>query len=350
MISVVAASMGMSFVSVGGSSVSVVNVVEPSADRVAAAIGRLLPDAVPVRPRAALRTGRSHASWVFDSGRGSLVGKVGQAGHSDVVLRRLAEHRRVWEHGVPVPRLLEFSASDDLVGGRLLIVSEYLPGRDADDAAGSLHPAAMGRVMAETGGALARLHSVPVTGFGDAVTGLGTGSDSWSAAVASRIELLSRAYRDHEPDSGTGDLVSAGLGLLGALADSVSLVVRPAVAHLDVYLPNILVDDVGRFRVLLDLEHLRWVDPVMDFVKPAMWMFEKHPRWAEQFLSGYQTVSELPQRWPERLSVVSGLELLTGVDYWTRVNDPAMRDDYLQRLRAWVRSGGAAHGWPSSVA
>ncbi|MEU0519362.1 aminoglycoside phosphotransferase family protein [Streptosporangium sp. NPDC006007] len=326
-----------------------VGIVELSVDQVAAAIGQLLPDAVPVRPRTALRTGRSHASWVFDSGRGALVGKAGQAGHSDVVLRRLAEHRRVWRHGVPVPRLLAFSASDDLVGGRLLIVSEYLPGHDAEDAAGSLHPAAMGRVIAETGAALARLHSVPVKAFGDALTGLGADADSWSVAVASRIESLSRAYRDHETDSGTGDLVPSGLALLGALSDSVSRVVRPAVAHLDVYLPNILVDDAGRFRVLLDLEHLRWVDPVMDFVKPAMWMFEKRPQWAEQFVSGYRMVSELPQLWHERLSVAGGLELLTGVDYWTRVSDRSMRDDYLQRLRAWVRSDGAVHMWPSSV-
>jgi aminoglycoside phosphotransferase (APT) family kinase protein len=290
----------MPFVSVGGSSVYVVSVGEIRADQVAAAVERLLPDAAPVRPREPLRKGRSHVSWVLDSGRGPLVGKVGLAGHSDVVVRRLAEHRRVWEHGVPVPRLLEFSASDDLVGGRLLIVSEYLPGRDADDAAGSLPPAAMGRVMAETGAALARLHAVPVTAFGDAATGLGAASDSWGVTVASRIESLSRAYREHETDSGTGDLVTAGLVLLGALADSVSPVVRPAVAHLDLYLPNILVDDAGYFRVLLDLEHVQWVDPVMDFVKPAMWMFEKYPKWAGQFVSGYQTVCELPQRWPER--------------------------------------------------
>lgn len=341
--------MGMPFVSVGGSSIYLVSVGEIRADQVAAAVERLLPDAAPVRPREPLRKGRSHVSRVLDSGRGPLVGKVGMAGHSDVVVRRLAEHRRVWEHGVPVPRLLEFSASDDLVDGRLLIVFEYLPGRDAYDAAGSLSPVAMERVMAGTGAALARLHAVPVMTFGDAATGLGAGSDSWSTTVAVRVELLSRAYREHETDSSTSDLVAAGLVLLGALADSVSPVVRPAVAHLDVCLPNILVDDAGGFRVLLDLEHVRWVDPVMDFVKPAMWMFEKHPQWAEQFANGYQTVSELPQQWPERLAVASGLELLTGVDYWTRVSDLSMRDDYLQRLRAWVRSGGAVHGWPSLI-
>lgn len=215
------------------------NVGEPRVDQVAAAVERLLPDAVPVRPRAALRKGRSHASWVFDSSRGALVGKVGLTGHTDVVLRRLAEHRRVWEHGVPVPRLLDFAASSDLVNGRLLIVSEYLPGHDADDAARSLRSASMDRVMVETGAALARLHQVPVTAFGDAVTGLGVGSDSWSVTVASRIELLARAYRDREGarDGGDTDLVSAGLLLLGKLADAVSPVVRPAVAHLALLRP-----------------------------------------------------------------------------------------------------------------
>lgn len=328
-----------------------VNVGEPTVDQVTAAVERLLPDAVPVRPLGALRKGRSHASWVFDSSRGPLVGKVGLTSHTDAVLLRLAEHRRVWEHGAPVPRLLDFTASSGPVDGRLLIVSEYLPGQDADDASRSLPPASMDRVMVETGAALARLHQVPATAFGDAVTGLGVGSGSWSAVVASRIELLARAYRDREGARDRGDkgLVSAGLLLLGQLAGEASPVVCPAVAHLDVYLPNILVDGEGGFRALLDLEHLRWVDPVMDFVKPAMWMFEKHPRWADAFVGGYRTVSEWPQRWSERLAVTSGLELLTGVDYWARVSDQLMRDDYLRRLRAWVRSDGVDHVWPSGV-
>ncbi|MGH3607029.1 MAG: phosphotransferase family protein [Pseudonocardiaceae bacterium] len=329
----------------------VVNADDLRVDQVAAAVEWLVPDAAPVRPRTALRKGRSHASWVFDSTRGVLVGKVAMTSHTDAIVRRLAEHRRVWEHGVPVPRLLDFTASSDLVGGRLLIVSEYLPGHDAEDALRSQRPRSMEHVMVETGAALARLHRVPVTVFGDAITGLGAGSDSWSATVASRIELLARAYHDQE-NTGNGsdaDLMAAGLLLLGQLADAVSPAVRPAVTHLDVYLPNILVDSEGGFRALLDLEHLRWVDPVMDFVKPAMWMFGKRPRWAEAFVDGYRSAGELPQRWSERLATVSGLELLTGVDYWTRANDYSMRDDYARRLREWVRSDGAHHGWPSAV-
>lgn len=315
--------------------------------QIVAGVERLLPDAAPVRPVAVLRRGRSHVSWVLDSGLGPLVGKVALGEHHQVVVDRLDEHRRVWEHGVPVSRPLAFTPGSDAVGNRLLIVSESLPGRDADEASRLLPDATMVDAMQATGSAVACLHQVPVTAFGDPATGLGVGPDAWSAAVAGRIELLRRAYRDI--DGVAADPVSAGLVLLGRLADDVSPVVWPAVTHLDVYLPNVLLDDKGRFRVLLDLEHVRWVDPVMDFVKPAMWMVAGRPAWAEAFADGYRAVGGWPDRWIERLSVVTGLELLTGVEYWTRVTDHQMREDYLRRLRAWVRSDGADHVWPSRM-
>jgi len=326
-----------------------VDIGEPAVERVAVAVERLLPGAAPVRPVAALRRGRSHVSWVLDSGLGRVVGKVLLNDHSTVMLNRLAEHRRVWEHGVPVPRLLGFMPSSDAVGGRLLIVSEYLAGCDAEEASRALPATAMSEVMHSAGAALARLHQVPAVAFGDPVSELGLGTGTWSAAVASRVELLTRAYRDHngESEGVAAGLVSAGLALLGQLADEVSGVVRPAVAHLDVYLPNILVDPAGYFSVLLDLEHVRWVDPVMDFVKPTMWMFEGRSGWAEAFGDGYRETGGWPQRWSERMAVATGWELLTGVDYWTRVKDQPMREDYLRRLRAWVRSDGVGHGWPS---
>lgn len=324
---------------------------DPVAERVAAAVEELLPDAVPVRVMARLRRGRSHVSWVLDSSLGRLVGKVRLGGHDEVVLNRLAEHCRVWEHGIPVPKLLGIAASSEAVGGRLLIVSEYLPGRDADEASKSLSANAMAAVLHSAGTAVARLHEVPVETFGDSSTGLGIGPDTWGAVVASRVEGLARVYRDQngmfEPAVTT--LASAGLTLLSRLAAEVSPVVRPGVAHLDLHLPNILVDPAGRFRLLLDLEHVRRVDPVMDFVKPAMWMFEGQPEWAQAFVDGYRLFAQWPQRWPERLAVSTGLELLTGVNYWARVNDQSMREDYVRRLRVWLRSDGVNHVWPSAL-
>jgi len=71
--------------------------------------------------------------------------------------------------------------------------------------------------------------------FGDPVTGLGPGPATWSEVVTGLIEVLRRAY-GHVEDVPAA-VVSAGLALLGTLADSVS----PVVAHLDLYLPNVLL-------------------------------------------------------------------------------------------------------------
>jgi aminoglycoside phosphotransferase (APT) family kinase protein len=316
--------------------------VDLTADQVAIAVEGLLPKAAPVRPLETLRAGRSHSSWVFASALGRVVGKVKTTDSTQLAVERLEEHRRVAEHGVPVPRLLDFTSSSGALGGRLLVVAEYLEGHDA----AATHPAStMADVLRSAGAALAELHQVPVPAFGDPLTGVRQGPASWGEVISGRVELLHRAYRRQDFDSVTKSLIEAGLLLLDRLGSDVSSSVRPAVAHLDVYLPNILVDAAGRFRALLDLEHLRWVDPAMDFVKPAMWMFEENPEWTDAFAEGYGLAAS-PSCWLERVSVAAGLELLTGVDYWTRVKDREMRADYLRRLRSWVRSDGARHVWP----
>jgi aminoglycoside phosphotransferase (APT) family kinase protein len=176
---------------------------------------------------------------------------------------------------------------------------------------------------------------------------LGKGPSTWGAYVAGRVERLERAYDRTAVDSGAS--VAAGLKLLRLLAEDVSPSVSPAVAHLDVYLPNLLLDESGGFRALLDLEHVKWVDPAMDFVKPAMWIFEKHPEWFAAFLKGYEAVGGRGPRWAERVSVATGLELLTGVQYWMEVGAVEMFQDYLHRLEDWIRSDGADGVWPTEA-
>lgn len=80
----------------------VVAISELTAEDVAAGVAQLLPEAAPVRPVRALRRGRNHVSWVLESPRGRLVGKVLFGRPHDGFMERLAEHRRVWENEVPV--------------------------------------------------------------------------------------------------------------------------------------------------------------------------------------------------------------------------------------------------------
>ncbi|MFX0576933.1 phosphotransferase family protein [Nocardia nepalensis] len=279
-------------------------------------------------------------SWVMSSSRGLLVCKV-LVGLGGSLAARMAEHRRLCEYRVPVAPLLAFAEACPAVGDRPLVVLEYVSGIDAEEAAPLLPAPVMVEVVRSTGAAVGQLHRVPVAGFGDPVVGLGSGPRTWPEVVEGRTRRL---LKTSTADSSVAALLGSATDLVCDLAAALTTV-HPASSHLDVYLPNILLDRQGRFLRLLDLEHLRWVDPVLDFVKPAMWMFEDRPEWAEAFASGYTSVAGWPQLWEQRISVATGLELISGVDYWAQVGDWDMFEDYSRRLGVWLDSDGAEHVW-----
>ncbi|MGJ7905512.1 phosphotransferase family protein [Actinopolyspora sp. H202] len=310
------------------------SVEDVSAEEVAAAVEQLLPEDAPVQPVAAFHKGHRHLSWVLSSGNARFIGKVARYPVDAETMQQLTEQQRLHACGAAVPRLRAFDTSRKL-GGRLVVVVDYLPGWDAEEALPNLTNDRALEAIEDAGRAVAQLHQIPANAFG--VPGTTTGVSNWGDYVSAQTEILERAYQH---TGGVDELIRAGLDLVRRLSEDVSPAVWPCVAHLDVYLPNLLLDELGRFRALLDLEHVRWVDPAMDFVKPRMWIFDELPHLAEPFLAGYGSVAGRPPRWEQRLSVATGLELLTGVEYWTRARAAGMRADYLQRLKNWVREVG----------
>ncbi|MEU6190239.1 aminoglycoside phosphotransferase family protein [Nocardia sp. NPDC047038] len=310
-------------------------------DVVAAAVVDMVPDAAPVAVDEVIPKGHRHFAWRMRSNVGPVVARVRRGdGYDEVALSRLREHQRLALEGLPVPRAHGFGVSQRL-GGRSLVVTEYLDGVDAEDFAATAAGPVMVDAMRSTGKALARLHTVSVSGFGDPQPAPNPAATDLAGAARRHLERLAELYAELPENP----LRQAGERLLLLLADDLRDVVCPTVTHQDVYLPNILLDRHGRFRALLDLEHLRWADPVSDFVKPAMWMFDDHPEWAVSFADGYRTVAGTPTRWEERISLATGWELLTGVGYWTSVGDDVTLQDYLARLRRWVASDGISHVW-----
>jgi aminoglycoside phosphotransferase (APT) family kinase protein len=283
-------------------------------------------------------------SWVLDTAAGPVVGKLILEPTASVAAR-LDEHRRVGEAGAAVPRILAYSSGTAALGPDLVVVSEFIDGVDAEAALPSLRPEIATGVVRDAGRAVAALHSTAAPHFGGpGPTATHDERSSWAGYVSGRAADLAASHgRVPTPSQ---DVLAAGRALVVDLAKEVSGVVEPVPAHGDVYPPNLLLDVEGRFVALLDLEHVRWVDPVMDFVKPAMWMFADRADWAALYKHGYQARRGLPPLWAERLSVCMGLELLTGVGYWHRVGASAMAQDYSSRLRRWVDSHGVVTGWP----
>src|SRR5438552_2213783 len=120
-----------------------------------------------------------------------------------------------------------------------------------------------------------------------------TSERRWLGFTRSTLAILQKTWcrRDEKTDHRQAGLLprpsleSASEAILSAVR-RVSCEIRPAVVHRDLYLPNTLVA-AGRFRCLLDFEHARSTDPLSDFVKLAMWVFETFPGSESEFRSGH---------------------------------------------------------------
>src|SRR6185503_17948469 len=97
----------------------------------------------------------------------------------------------------------------------------------------------------------------------------------WAAHVENRLErLVHYNERAQVLETAELDLVQARFR---ALLASSAAEVKPSLTHRDLCLKNVLVSPEGAFAALLDFEHARLSDPVMDFVKLRLWLFEKEP-------------------------------------------------------------------------
>ena len=161
---------------------------------VARGVEKILPRAALVHPLRRMHKGRSHVSWLLDTAVGLVLGKVAVRPSSPAVAERLGEHRRADAQGVPVPTLLAWTEASPPVGGRLLLAYRYLPGLDAEERLPQLSRERRARLMRDAGAALARLHRVPVPGFGEPASGVGTGPDTWGGYVAGRLAQLRRQH------------------------------------------------------------------------------------------------------------------------------------------------------------
>ncbi|MEV4664168.1 aminoglycoside phosphotransferase family protein [Micromonospora echinofusca] len=161
-------------------------------------------------------------------------------------------------HGVPVPRLLGSGSDGD---GHAFLVQEWIDGTDAEDHFAARDGRERRRVLERLGAVLARLHDIPYTAQGPASI-----HDTVEikirryAARAARLQIFTPSDLDH--------LVDKLLELVPEVLPPMS----PRLTHLDVHLPNVLVDTSGEVW-LLDMDFARPGDPVEDFVKLDWWCF-----------------------------------------------------------------------------
>lgn len=291
-----------------------------------------LPALAPITGAGPVPKGHGHECWRLETREGRVMLKLAlRATPRPLAMANLAEALRLAEAaGIAAPRLRWYGTAPPELESRPMLIQDFLPGVDGEEALRDLAPPARRAYFEAFGAMVARMHGAAAESFSSSLAQPNAALPTWEELVARRLRDLSAINR-------AADVISLpelrrAAGRISDRARRVADAVRPALVHCDLYPPNTLVDE-GRFSALLDFEHAKLWDPVHDFVKLGFWMFEPYPDSREPFLAGY---GRLPDRFDERLDVCLGLELLAGFPYWKRHGEETLLADWKRRFAAWL--------------
>ena len=246
--------------------------------------------------------------------------------HSQLTALRLARSA-----GIAAPEIVYMGASP-VVSGRTVVIARYLSGVDAEEALPGLDTEQRAAFFSDFGAAVGRLHGIGLPWFSDRLGEPGADTADWATVVRRTAEQAATRNRE------IGTLPAAEVASIGERlirdALDVSPVVTPALTHRDLYLPNVLVE-TGRFKALLDFELAKGWDPLFDFVKLGMWVFEHWPGGIAAFLAAYRCHTSRIPRAEERLALCLGLENFVALWNWQSAGEEHLATAARGRLRDW---------------
>ncbi|MCX4681150.1 aminoglycoside phosphotransferase family protein [Streptomyces sp. NBC_01433] len=181
-----------------------------------------------------------------------------------------------------VPRVVH---SDDGAATDTYLIMTACPGTPWHEVADSLEEGEQGRLRAELGQLVARLHAVTGPGFGYPAQPLGPLTPTWREAFTTMISAVlddAERYAARLPRS-----TAAIREVFAAASDVLDDVTRPALVHFDLWQGNqLLSGPPGAVRLsgLIDGERMFWGDPVADFVSLALFADVEEDK---EFLTGY---------------------------------------------------------------
>lgn len=277
--------------------------------------------------------GFSSESWRVPTDRGELLVKIRRQRTDAAKLWSQVEAARLaFAAGVPTPEIL-YAGLSPLVAERPLVVARYLPGEDAETILPTLDPEQRRAFFRDLGGAVGRLHLIALPQFTERIGTAEGVTDDWVVAVSNTADRYA-AWNDRLRTLGAAELATIHARLIHD-GGVVAPVVRPRLTHRDLYLANVLID-AGRFAALLDFELAKGKDPLIDFVKLGMLVFEPWPESVEPLLTTYRRVVGAVLQAADRLKLCHALEHLTMLPNWQQMGETRLADYSRHQLRDWL--------------
>lgn len=315
-----------------------------SAAAVVAAVHGALPEIGGLGPPARMPKGFSSESWRVATDIGELVVKIRRQATDLAKLQSQVEAARLaWAAGVPTAEIL-YAGLAAAVGGRPVMILRYVPGTDAEEALPVLDGPQRARLFADFGGAVGRLHRIGLPQFTERIGAPEAAVGDWATVVRRAAERYAAWNRE------VGVLATPEIAAiherLPQAAAGVAAEVRPAVTHRDLYLANVLARD-GRFAALIDFELAKDYDPLLDFVKLGVFVFERWPASFEPFMDAYRHGAGRAPRVAERLAVCLALEQFVALPNWVQLGEERLARDARDRLRGWL--SGSSPWWVTRI-
>lgn len=238
------------------------------------------------------------------------------------------------ERGVPAPRLIDVFRDEDSLHGRVLSVLTWIDGLDWTDIVSASGAAEKRRLCAQLGEILAKLHFPPVRCFADSAAPSGRTYQTWSDLVGHRLSVLGDRYtRDGVPLS---SLVGEARDALYGLVEELSAApIVPSLTHRDIYGDNIIISS-GSIAGIIDFEQAKLWDGVAEFAKIEMLLFDRDPDALDVVLRQYENAVGGVSALHDRLRLAVGLELVWGLPYFYRHEQPAMAARWESSIANWL--------------
>ncbi|AUY50418.1 aminoglycoside phosphotransferase family protein [Streptomyces sp. CB01881] len=287
---------------------------------------------------APISQGWGHLSWAVRTNSGRYLIKSGiRRPHQADLYRQVTAQQIAAASGVSTPLVVAVGAADSPLQ-RPCYVQTWIEGADAATMLPRMDAQETARFAGALGRQVATVHQIPGPRFAEDCAATTT-YPTWPAACLARLQKLTAAIEETAvlPPAVLYAVADRLTALVGQLGENVV----PRLSHRDLYLPNTLITSGNGQVAILDWEAAAFYDPVWDFVKLGMWVFERHPELRAPFLAGYTDVAPLPDGFHERLMIYQGIEYLAGFPYFGSAwPDDGMLAAFRTLLAGWMDAQG----------
>lgn len=189
------------------------------------------------------------ANYVFEvklPGKELVVRMSNKPARLQFFLKEQWAVRKAREHKVPVPEILEVGNELD---GYPYMILEKISGQSGEDGGDRL------RTLRELAGYTRTIHSIQTNGFGhvfDWSTNLLSSNETWSAFLTDEYQIKARLEQFRKQKIFTSQTSSR---LESAVKKLQSLQFKPALNHGDIRLKNVILDEKGGIKAIIDWEN-----------------------------------------------------------------------------------------------